>query len=606
MSKPDKPAVTEMLRGAKRATRQQAAAPGDVPDRVLPESYDPETRLPKNCPVVALGQSGMTCYYLDNSQQLVELTAREHGRQHLNKIFGAATTWLWETYPRRSDDGRVTGWRPERVAEDLIAACDHRGIWNPRERVRGRGAWLGADGELVFHCGNAVISGMSPQQAATGLTRAKPGLIDRYVYPADEPVPEPWPGHVAAGPSGPASALLQTLKTWHWKRGELDAKLLLGWIAAACVGGALEWRPAVWITGGRGTGKSTLHELIKGVFGSSLIAVSDTSAAGLWQKLGHKTEPVAVDELEAAEDNRRANAVIGLARQASSGGLVLRGGADHTGAEFQARSCFLFSSILVPPLLGQDRSRLAILELGELPATGRRPRIERRELAELGQQFRRRIMDQWPRWAGTLEAYRAALTRVGHSARGADQFGTLLAMADMLLHDEAPDAESADASAQQLRVAEIAEATDDEADETQCLHHLITRRVDPMRNGKWSLLGEWIGWASAKSDAEDLPAAAADYQQPEVANKTLGLYGLKVVDEADQRWLAIANQHAGLSEIFQGTHWATRSGAMGVWVQSLRRLPGSRRATRALWFSGAVCKATLVPLWVVQVQEPPQ
>ena len=602
----DKPAVEKMLRTSTRAKRPELKGGGEAPTAgaELGESYDPETRLPKGCPVVALGHSAQTCFYLDNSKQLIPLTAREHGRQHINMLFGQATPWLWDTYPRRSDDGRVTGWRPERVAEDLIAACDFRGIWNPRDRVRGRGAWLGDDGELVLHCGTAIVAGVPQDESASGLRRDLPGLIGRHVYPADEPVPEPFPGSVPGGSKGPAAELLDMLSSWSWKRGGIDAQLLLGWLGAAFVGGALEWRPAVWVTGGPGTGKSTLHDVIKGLFGGGLIAASDTSAAGLWQKIGNRTEPVLVDELEAAEDNRRSNALIALARQAASGGVVLRGGADHTGVEFQARSCFLFSSILLQALHAQDRSRLAILELDELKQGSTRPNVNRKELVELGQKLRRRIIVQWSRWRSTLEQFRVALASVGHTARGADQFGTLLAMQDLLLHDEAPDADSVDELVQKLRASEIGEATDSERDEVQCLNHLMTCRVDPMRNGKWSLLGEWIGWAATKEDPETFPAPGDDRQSPEVANKILGLYGLKVVTEGDDRFLAIANQHTGLAQLFQNTHWAARSGAMGVWVQSLRRLPHAIRAPRALWFSGAVCKASLVPLWVVQLNEP--
>ena len=33
---------------------------------------------------------------------------------------------------------------------------------------------------------------------------------------------------------------------------------MLGWLAAGKLGGALDWRPLIWVTGGSNTGKSTL------------------------------------------------------------------------------------------------------------------------------------------------------------------------------------------------------------------------------------------------------------------------------------------------------------------------------------------------------------
>src|SRR5690606_17311575 len=113
------------------------------------------------------------------------------------------------------------------------------------------------------------------------------------------------------------------------------------------LGGALKWRPHVWVTGSTATGKSTLHELLELLFDGGALHTADATEAGLRQILGQQTLPVFFDELEANEDNRRARAIIGLARLASSGADMHRGGQDHHGHEFTARSCFLFSSILI-------------------------------------------------------------------------------------------------------------------------------------------------------------------------------------------------------------------------------------------------------------------
>jgi hypothetical protein len=100
-----------------------------------------------------------------------------------------------------------------------------------------------------------------------------------------------------------------------------------------------------------------------------------------------------------------------------------------------ARSCFYFTSILMPAMLAQDRNRMAILELKPIPRGAREPMLERAKIVELGAQLRRRVIDQWERFDATLAAYRRALAGVGHSGRSADQFGTLLAFADLLLYD---------------------------------------------------------------------------------------------------------------------------------------------------------------------------
>ncbi|WP_163359483.1 hypothetical protein, partial [Escherichia coli] len=81
-----------------------------------------------------------------------------------------------------------------------------------------------------------------------------------------------------------------------------------------------------FITGDYGQGKSTLQAIIKEVIGDALHATADTTPAGIYQRVKQDCLPVAVDELEADADNRRAVGVVRLARLAASGGVMYRGG----------------------------------------------------------------------------------------------------------------------------------------------------------------------------------------------------------------------------------------------------------------------------------------
>lgn len=588
----------------------QGGAEEVLPDPVdppAPETDDtgpveaPDEPLYAGCPVTALGVSGLTRYFLDERCQLIALTAKDLSRLNILSMWGESFRQLYDRYPRVSREGSTSvtvGWRPEIVAELLIEAANRRGVWNATERERGAGAWRGDDGELVLHCGQTVMVFAPEGEAYRKRREVNPGLVGRYVYPAREALPMPAPERAVAAPEGPGARTLALLESWRWRRA-VDPVLLLGWIGAAMIGGALKWRPLVWTTGGKGTGKSTLHDLIRYIFGDALVPVSDSSAAGIWQKIGRASLPVTFDELEAEEDNRKQQAIIKLARMAASGGLILRGGADHNSTEFVARSCFFFSSILIPPLLGQDRSRLAILELLELAADAKPPDLEIKAWRAVGAGLLRRLVDGWPRFGRALEFYRASLASRGHSARGADQFGTLLACADLLLFDGEPDSDIAEKWLRHLEAATLTETEDDGKDEERCLEHLMTTPVDAFRSG---LRYSFAGWVkNAASDAlEDAPGEA---------NKVLGTYGLKVMaragpDGKSRKWLAIANYNQGLAAVFEGTHWAGRSGSMGVWVQAFRRLPGAERSGSAVYFAGAIGKATLVPIELVVQRDP--
>ncbi len=556
-------------------------------------------RLPADCPVVPLGTKDGKFYYLDAIGQMRVLKAREHGRLDLEALFGSSQIWLYRNAPRLNKEGNITGFQAEKIASKLIASCSRKGVFSLLERRRGAGAWLGDDGELILHCGDKVLVFHQPEKGKVDPpTRQehKPGPYGYHVYPASEPIGSP-----SAMGTGKAEAdkLYEILKSWAWKRPGVDPRLILGWIGAALIGGALAWRPSMWITGGAGTGKSMLQKLLDLLFGrGALVRTTDASAAGLWQKIGQSTLPVAFDEIEAEEDNRRINAVVKFARLASSGGLVLRGGADHEGAEFVARSCFLFSSIIVPPLLPQDQARIAVLDLAPLPAG--QPLPDFSQLGLIGSALRHRMVLGWPRYVPVLESYRHALMKRGHGARGADQYGTLLACADLLLNDAVeltveggalPEASELDDMLDGLDAASLAERDDIATDEQRCQTHLLTSAIELFR-GQVRTIGQWLvdTWRpiTGNDDAEYKDKIQRDIQG----------YGLKIIRRGDVDYLAVANTHRRLAEIFAGSAWQARAGATGGWRQSLLRLQGAE-TNGGLRFAGMQQRAIIVPMHIM-------
>ena len=65
---------------------------------------------------------------------------------------------------------------------------------------------------------------------------------------------------------------------------------------------------------------------------------------------------------------------------------MLRGGSEGKGSEFNARSCFMFSSINHPPLEPQDLSRMAMLSLNKIAKGKPKLEIDMQELAVIGRQ----------------------------------------------------------------------------------------------------------------------------------------------------------------------------------------------------------------------------
>lgn len=542
-----------------------------------------KSRLPKGCPVEPLGVQDDQLYYLDSLRQLRVIKADKHSRNAMQAMFGVHTDYLRKEWPRHSKGGDIVGWDAAEVTETLMAEASRRGVLDVVDRVRGAGGWVDDEGRLVMHCGDEIHTGAQIYPA---------GKIGRHIYPSAPEKPKPGD----AGGEDAAKKLLELIATWNWVRPDIDPHLLLGWLGAAMLGGALEWRPMVWVTGDKATGKSTLHKLIQRVIGpGGLILASDATAAGLWQYVGHASLPVALDELEAEEDNRKNSNIIKLARHAASGGVTLRGGSDHKGTDFTVRSAFLFSSILIPPMLGQDISRMAVLQLEPL-AAGRAPTLDPRLLAEFGAVFRRRLLTHWPRFTQLLQLWHDALANKGHAGRSADQFGTLLACRDLLLSDYMPSSDYLEEWAELLRRDTLSEAEDDISDHERCIQYLLSYTMDVFRQGERRQVGSWI--YQAAYGKEQLDGSTGEHE----ANKMLASVGIKVGRENNLLILYVANAHQGLQTIFRETHWGGRGGSTGVWVQAMRRVPGALPGG-CIRFDGVAARCTKIPLAHIMEKE---
>lgn len=565
-----------------------------VPPEESPVETDPETGLPLDCPVVPLGAMDDQYHYLDARRQFRSLTDEKHVRGKLLGLFTPRHDWLYARFPRYNEKGEMTGWRPEAVQEKLMAACSRRGLWSPRDRLRSAGSWTDIDRRLVMHLGDSVLL-----SGADGVQSVPPGVVAEMVYPAAEALPGPAPFVHAPEGMGAGQELLRLLQQWNWRRKALDPWLMLGWVVAAFLGGALDFRPVVWVTGDKATGKSTLQDkVLTHVMGRWLLRAADATAASLYQTKGNSSQPIAVDELEPEpEHEAKAAAVIKLARIAASGGKLRRGGQNGQASEYTIMCCFFFSSILIPPLTSADRSRLAELNLDELPP-GIDLVVDPPRLREVGQGLLQQSVDGWQRLPLVLDAYRKALKVQGHTNRTADVFGTLLACAWLVLREGVPkqDDPLLLRQARGLNAHELAVLSGDRPDHEQCVYRLLATMADQYRSGTRRTIGQY---------AHDA-AYCTDYETRETGAAALAGYGIKVKwdrgspDETSQPWLAVANSNPVLAGVFSDTHWKQGgTGQPGGWVQALRRVPGAVVPPNGISIGGQLQRCTLLPMRVV-------
>jgi hypothetical protein len=584
-------------------------------------------KVPAGCPVkpLGLGVDGQTCWYLNVLGQLVPLGPRDHGKNNLHALFTPKTHLLSRYWPRWSEpkyEGRgnartlvkaseIVGFAQDDASEALIGACGLAGIFDAQGRVRGRGAHKGRDGALIVHFGDKVMRAGRTMLGQAKVEWFETDLHGGYVYPAASPMPRP---HHEPVDAAPIERLLGLISTWNWRRRQLDPILALGWLAQTPISGALGWRSHLFVTGGRGTGKSSFNGkdgLCDRLLGNGALRTGSATEAAVRQILRAQTIPVIFDEFEPNAFNaHKLSAVLELARVASSGGDVHKGSSDHKAAEFVLNSCFQFSAILTPAMEPQDRSRFAILELepfarredGE--AAVPKLNLDAAKLPATGAALMRRMFDGWIRWADTFIAYHDALTERGHSARSADTFGTLLACADLALYDHLPSAEHLDAWSRMCAPENLAEISASAEDHDDCLQYLATTSVQARGGDRRETIASWIG--QTLSNEIDIARSGRE---------KLGELGLKLVNARqlpDPRpggrprfgatehlpgqpcYLAVAQAHRALVDVFGGSKW----GSSGSWAQTLGRAPGALREVKVK-FGKRSLTAVLVPIELV-------
>jgi hypothetical protein len=610
---------------------QAANAPVDAPDMTGGEAFagdDLDTGaavkdVPHDCPITPLGFFKQKFLFLDFAGQLIELGS-EFRKGELMALFGTRMGWLEAFWPQWKNVGEkdgepkfvLDGFSQKHAQQGLIMACSKRGLFDRRNKERGRGAHRGDDGELVLHCGDAVIVGGRKGVRGRDIrsTSFKSGFVGGYVYPTLPKLARP-----TDEPAGKdvGQAILACLQTWNWARKDMAAHLLLCWVGAALLGGALRIRPNGWIVGPSGAGKTTLQKFLQELMGDWGVFTEDATEAGVRQLLDQDTLAVMFDEIEAEEDSRdTVMRIVRLARLSYSGASALRGTSEQTAKQFVARSCFLFSSIHHHELPEQDRNRIAILKLAKFgkDADGIGPAqfLVPPQSREWGDQLRRRLIEQWPRFDATLGVYQEEMHKQGYSGREQDTYGTLLACGDLLLEDEAPVTMTTRGRAYE-KVRELAVIVDAARSEAidiseRCVRHLASHRLPAKGGETQQTIARWVQKLIIQ----------IHHNQPEARDairQRLGAHGLKVVHlqkghedtqgglaeafvlkHEDQSkipmWLAIANKtNRGVQEIFAESSWKG-----GVWQQSLSLIDGAFNNKKARFGGGQSEGCVLVPL----------
>lgn len=600
---PDSPTTAQDEGAGGEGPRSSGGDPGPQPD---PAREGGRRGPPKNnlgeiwpdCPVRPLGVNGDMFFYLDRLGQM--RAVKKHEGQAMMGLFLDRIELLCMNFPTYDKSGdRVPGkFNQMHASTAMIRACAEKGLFNPDGTVRGVGAWRDDNGRLVYHCGKLLL---------TMDGEVEPSDIDGKIYPAYPPIPSPAPPDSSGDP---APDILGQLSTWSWQRPDVEPMLALGAVCVLMLCGALEWRPAFWMTGDKASGKSTLQDLIKHLMGGEkgLVQSTDATKSGITSRLGHSSLPVLLDELEPGDEgSNKERDIILLARVASSGGQWVRGSADQKGASGNVYSAFLFSSILIPGTMGpQDRSRLITLNLDTLPKDAAKPVMDPRTWRARGARLKRILIDRWTTWDQRLALWRVALADAGLAGRNGDNYATTLAMADMALRAELPRPDELASWAGKIAKAARADVDEIGSDAEDMIQHLIGQPYDVYRRGEMFTVAHWIMAAAALPSTPRELVLTSDSGLVEIteddrdkaarrANEKLAKAGLRVKGKGDAAELFIANSPIpGLAKLFEHSRWAR-----GVWSQSSRRIAGAQAVENPLRLAGQRTRGVYIPLRAV-------
>jgi putative DNA primase/helicase len=535
--------------------------------------------------IIPLGFNNNIYHYLPKKGgQVVSLTPNGHSELQMRAM---ASDEYW--YGLKQFEKPKGGFDWKGAAGFFMRSCQTLPIYSP-DRLRGIGAWI--DGErCVLHRGeHLVVDG----HVHSGLRL--PGK-QSFVYERKASLTK-----TIAPPISTADAhkLGEIIKSMRWEK-PIYGTLMSGWIAVAAICGALKWRPAIWVTGGSGAGKTTLDtNIVSPILEGICERMASTSTeAGIRQILGNNALPIIFDEAEAEgwTDKQRIQHVLDLVRQSTSegGAAIVKGTQSQTGAiRYTMRSCFMFLSVNVTINRQADESRITVLSLenppqGDLEAQAHYDRLIEQiaalVTAEYCAGFVARAVMLMPVIRDNAETFKRAVAAKLGSARVGDQVGTLCAGAYSLhSSNRITLAEAIDwVDRQDWEEATSADAV---TDEQRLMDKLLSRTitVQSIATGTVSrTVGELL---KAAAGHDDMPAGPA-----EDALKRCGIIP-QAPTKTQDGGMWVANRHPALADYLKDTPWSSPTS----WRRALKRYPGAKSSVAQLYFAGVYSRAIFVPV----------
>lgn len=445
------------------------------------------------------------------------------------------------------------------------------------DRIRGRGVWLDND-RVVWHLGDRIeVDGRLLR-----LTELQDSAFTYASLPALDINPEVAPLTDAEG------AEILKLFNESKKFGDNgDGLLAAGHTVLGNVGGALEIRPGLQLTGPTQASKSTTQDtMITPLQGGLGLYTSGSTGKGVAQAMKGDALPAVLDESE-QENARQREDHLHLLRLSFDGKVQLKGTPGGQPNSYTMRSMITLIGINASVTNPADRNRLVIIRPRKLEgADWTQFQLTRNKLItiEAGRRLIRRTVSNLPALLANIKTFTAVLSSQKGSDRTHQVLGCLLAGAHHLTSTAVVDANAAlawlDAVGWSGLDDDALEACSADAEARACIDHLLAYSV------------QWKGSETGSITVLELLQIAKASPKATEATSALGRLGIKW-DRTHQ--LVVANS----CKAFTSSKWGN-----GNHRDHLLSLERAQPLSTAARFPGwKVSKGVSVP-W--EVADPPE
>lgn len=304
----------------------------------------------------------------------------------MNELMAIAPSRSWWCHKCATETMRPTD--AQNVGGLLMRIADKLGNVD-MTRLAGRGANIDYKGRTVWHLGERL--------RMYGKDIELRDADDDRIYLAGRPIDTGTEDTLLLS-EDERDKIRQVLMRYRWNTPE-DCKIMLGWMVTSVTGGALPWRPHIWLVGQADQGKTWwATNVINPIHRTMAVQLSDPTGASIARILQSDSLPVIFDEAE--PDKEWVSQALDLCRSASGGeaGRSRATSGAHGYTLYHPRFSACFMSTKVPRLSTADNSRIVMVRLSP-HGIDDWPRLERDILdifespSEMGRRIRHTLVE---------------------------------------------------------------------------------------------------------------------------------------------------------------------------------------------------------------------